>query len=153
MSSQKTISFTEAGYQKMIDGLAVLKKEREEVVIRLRTAREMGDLSENGAYKAARFELSSVDHQIRKLTYLIQSGAVIKKQNINTIGFGNIVELKSDNGLLKFTLVDRYESDPSKHMLSFSSPVGKAVFGKKVGDVVSVNTPRGNITYTVHCIA
>lgn len=149
MHNIKTISFTDEGYEKLQKDLERLKKEREEVVIRLRTAREMGDLSENGAYKAARFELGSTDRQIRRLQYLLQSGSVVPKSTSGNIGFGNKVTVQSENGILTFTLVDKYESDPQKHMLSFQSPIGKAVLGKKEGDSIQVSTPKGVLSYKI----
>ncbi len=149
MHNIKTISFTKEGYDKLVNDLEKLKKEREEVVIRLRTAREMGDLSENGAYKAARFELSSTDRQIRRINYLLQSGEVVEKNTSGKIGFGSKVTIQSSKATLSFILVDKFESDPQKHMLSFQSPIGKAVLGKKEGDRIKVTTPNGVVEYNI----
>lgn len=126
-----------------------LTKKREGAVINLRTAREMGDLSENGAYKAARFELSSIDRELRRLTYLLRYGEVVETVNKNYIDFGSRVTLDDGKQQLAFTLVSSYESDPGKQKLSIYSPIGRGVMGKRKGDKVIVNAPAGQKTYTI----
>lgn len=149
MQNHKTIQFTEQGYIKIEEKLAALLKTREEIVVRLRTAREMGDLSENGAYKAARFELSTTDHNIRQCRYLLQQGQVVKKTDTDKATFGSIITIKNETHARTFTLVDRYESDPTQNRISFYSPLGHAVVGKKLGDIITVNAPAGKIQYTI----
>lgn len=143
------IQFTKEGYQKIEKDMLELQKERKEAVIHLRTAREMGDLSENGAYQAARFELSGIDRQLRRLKYLLRFGTVTQVTNKGYIDFGSLVTLDDGKNKLTFTLVGGYESNPSQKKLSVSSPIGKAIMGKRVGDIVTVNAPAGLITYTI----
>lgn len=149
MASKSSIQFTQEGYDKLHEDKERLSKERAAVLIRLQTAREMGDLSENGAYKAARFELGSIDRQLRRLAYLLFCATTIKKQNNGTVGFGSTVTIQSPTTTMTFLLVDTFESDPKKKMLSASSPIGKAILGKRVGDTVEVKTPSGNTPYTI----
>jgi transcription elongation factor GreA len=145
----KKIKFTKEYYQKMAADFKNLTKKREGAVINLRTAREMGDLSENGAYKAARFELSSIDRELRRLTYLLRFGEVVETVNKDYIDFGSRVTLDDGKQQLTFTLVSGYESDPGKQKLSIYSPIGRVVMGKRKGDKVIVNAPAGQKTYTI----
>ena len=126
-----------------------LSSYRAEVLVRLQTAREMGDLSENGAYTAARFELNDTDRKIRHFEKLIRFGVVPAKNTGGTIGFGNTVTLKTKNQEVTYTLVSSYESDPTKQKLSVDSPLGQALVGKSPGQTVSISTPTGEKTYLI----
>lgn len=119
-------------------------------VANLRTAREMGDLSENGAYKAARFELSSIDRELRRLAYLLRYGAVaVISRTTDVVGFGNRVTVDDGKRQITFVLVEQFESNPKEYKLSLQSPIGRAVAGKKVGDQVTVTAPEGQTVYTI----
>lgn len=145
----KIIPFTKAGYEKLEKDLSTLLEKRKESLVRLQAAREMGDLSENAAYKGARLELGTIDRQVRKLHYLINYGQVMEIKDSKTVGFG--AEITLDDGVKKLTfkLVGSYEADPLKQKLSIDSPLGKAVIGKKVGDKMVVSAPAREIIYTV----
>lgn len=146
----QAISFTEAGFTKLEADHKRLSQKREEVIGRLQIAREMGDLSENAAYKSARFELGGIDRELRRLNHLLEVGKVVKtKATDGTIGFGNTVTLDANKKKLTFTLVSGYESNPSEQKLSLTSPLGQAIIGKKAGDTVIVAAPGGKTTYTV----
>lgn len=145
----RSIQFTHEGYQKLRDDFEKYTVKRKETVVRLRTAREMGDLSENGAYKAARFELGGIDRELRRLTYLLRVGRVTENISGSTIGFGSKVTLESKGKQMTFTLVSGYESNPAEGKLSVGSPIGKAIEGRTVGTTVTVSTPSGKTTYTV----
>ena len=145
----KMIQFTQTGYQKVKDDIAALTEKRVGAVVNLRTACEMGDLSENGAYKAARFELSAIDRELRRLNYLLRFGKVVTIQHTGSIAFGSQVSITDGNKTLQFMLVDGYESDPQQQKLSLKSPIGKAIFGKKVGDKIVVMAPSGLKNYTI----
>jgi transcription elongation factor GreA len=143
------IPLTQAGYDRFSLELESLTKKRSEILIRLQAAREMGDLSENGAYKAARFELSDTDHNIRRLTYLVRYGEVMPIQHNGTVGFGSKVTLTTGANQVVFTIVGEFESDPTKSTLSQESPLGQMILGKKPGDTVTVNSPGGTTIYTI----
>lgn len=145
----KKIQFTQAGYLKVQTDITILTEKRVTAVINLQTAREMGDLSENGAYKAARFELSAIDRELRRLNYLFRFGEVVSIQHTGTIAFGSQVSVTNGKERLQFMLVDGYESDPQQKKLSLKSPIGKAVIGKKAGDKIAVITPSGMKSYTI----
>ena len=145
----KKIKFTKVGFEKMEKEFKTLTEERKHILVRLQTAREMGDLSENGAYTAARFELGNTDRRLRRLKYLLHFGKVVETKHEGIIDFASKVTLENEKQQLTFTLVNKYESDPKKQKLSVSSPFGKAVLGKKAGDKVSITAPAGTINYTV----
>lgn len=141
------IPFTQEAFQKMETKFADLTEERKQIVVRLQTAREMGDLSENGAYKYAKFELGNTDRELRRLTHLIRYGQITKSQNNGVVDFGSTVTLGEGKTVSSFTMVSAHESDPQKHKLSIDSPLGQAVMGKKVGDQITVSAPAGKTTY------
>jgi len=126
-----------------------LEKTRKEILIRLQTAREMGDLSENGAYTAAKFELRDTDRKLRLLNRLIRWGKVVKSKHDGIVDFDSIVILKNSQKQVKYHLVSGFESDPEKGKLSAYSPLGKAILGKKKGDSIELETPNGQISYKI----
>ncbi len=92
------ILFTKEGYEKIKHDLEVVKSKRPEAVKTLARARAMGDLSENGFYKGARFELNDLDRKIRHLTHLVKDGQIIQKPASNdTIQIGHTVTLRRIN--------------------------------------------------------
>ena len=134
-----SIPFTAIGYAKLQPELEKLQKYREEVLIRLQRAREMGDLSENGAYKTARFELSDTDRNMRRLQHLLKYGVVVSAPADGSIGVGSTVTLeKEDGGTVQYEIVGTYEADPLKGKISLESPMGLALVGKKMGDKIEV---------------
>jgi len=146
----KRIQLTSEGYQKFEKDFQHLTLKRKEVLIRLQGAREMGDLSENGAYKAARFELGSIDRELRRLMYILKMGTVVPKASKRTIvDFGSQVTVENGPNQLTFTLVSEYESDPRKQKLSIESPLGKEIMGKKIGERVTVHAPSGEKLYLI----
>lgn len=145
----KKIPFTKVGYQKLQADLEVYTAKRKTAVINLRTARDMGDLSENAAYKAARMELSAIDRQIRRVTYLLRFGVIVEKHGNTAVDFGSRVTLDNGNKKMSFELVGGYESDPKHEKISIHSPIGRAIVHKHVGDKVIVHAPAGEILYTI----
>jgi transcription elongation GreA/GreB family factor len=137
------IPFTQEAFDKMKAEVQRLNTYREEVVIRLQAAREQGDLSENGAYKYAKFELGNIGRQLRDLKYKLTFGYVPVKAAAGVIDFGATITIKNDTKDMTFMLVSEHESNPTQNKLSTNSPIGNAVKGKKVGDVVEVVAPAG----------
>ncbi len=140
-------------------GLENLKKEHEdlvnkrrpEVIERLSTAREMGDLSENAEYTAAREELSFIDGRIEELESFIKQAVIIDEANHKTksVDLGSEVTVKVKGKKEIFTLVGEWEADPQEKKISHESPLGKALIGKTVGDDIEVEAPAGKMVYTI----
>lgn len=144
------IPFTKEAYEKLKSECLRLKKLREEVIVRLQAARELGDLSENGAYKYAKFELGNIGRQLRQINYQLTNGEVREKDSSDgVIRFGNLVTVKNDEKSLTFILVSEYEANPQEAKLSLNSPIGQAVLGKKAGDTVVVTLPAGQTQYRI----
>jgi transcription elongation factor GreA len=142
-------------------GLDDLKKEHEdlvavkrpEVVSRLSSAREMGDLSENAEYTAAREELAFIDGRIEELEVLLKQVVIINhptQQNGQTIvNLGSEVTVKIDSRKEVFTVVGEWEADPTEKKISHESPLGKALIGKTIGDEIHVEAPAGTMIYKI----
>lgn len=152
--SQKTIPFTSEKYKEMQQKVVKLEAEKEAVMQRLITAREMGDLSENGAYKYAKFELGNIKRQLRRLQGLLDKGFCVPKQ-VNTKGiidFASIVTIQLLDGSSQektITIVSKHESDPSNGKIAYTSPLGKALMRKTAGDTAVVDTPKGKKEFKV----
>jgi transcription elongation factor GreA len=146
------IPFTPAAYAQLKAEKHDLQTERKAVIIRLQTAREMGDLSENGAYKYAKQELGDIGRKLRKLNYLLAEGEVIQPKSHSVVEFGSSVDLAGPSGTKTYLIVSEYESNPVERKLAMTSPIGAAIMGKKVGDVVNVETPNGNVQFTISAI-
>lgn len=124
-------------------------KLQEEILIRVQAAREMGDLSENGAYKYAKFELGNVRRELKRINFLLRFGVIKETNNDGTADFGSMIKLKNSDREMNFMLVSEHEADPSQKKLSVDSPYGKAVIGKRVGDMIKVEAPAGVIEFEI----
>jgi transcription elongation factor GreA len=153
MQKPKRIPYTKEGYDKIFFDIEQLNKTRAEVLVRLQTAREMGDLSENGAYKAAKWELGGIDRELRRLTYLSRVAFVKASSQNESITFGSTVTLETGGKVVTYQFVNVYESNPAQHKISTDSPIGAELMGKSVGDEVHINVPAGIVTYTVKAIS
>ncbi|OGG03393.1 hypothetical protein A2W14_07500 [Candidatus Gottesmanbacteria bacterium RBG_16_37_8] len=143
------IPFTADGMEKIKAEKETLLLKRKDKVDSLRIAREMGDLSENAAYKIARMELSSLDSRVRYLSYLIRAGKVQTSPIIGKIGIGSKITILQDNKNLAFEIVGSFESNPAKGKISHLSPLGKALMGKAAEDKITVSTPGGSNSYKI----
>lgn len=143
------IIFTPKGYDDLLKTKDKLLSERPEAVKNLREAREMGDLSENGYYKAVRAKLSFIDSRLRNNQRLIRLAEVKKTTVSDSVEIGSSVLIESDKTKGEYIIVGSYESDPTKKTISHLSPIGKAIVGKKTNDKVEVQTPSGTMFYTI----
>lgn len=140
MKPEPKIPFTKEGYQKLLEDREKFLKARPEAVKHLSEARGMGDLSENGYYKASRQQLSFLDSRIRRVERLIRLAKIIEPTR---------VKLTDGTKEYEYTIVGGFESDPTKKSISPQSPLGRALVGKKVQDVIEVHTPSGIKKYTL----
>jgi transcription elongation factor GreA len=153
----KKIPFTEDAYKKLEAEKKKLEALRVEVLARLKEAREQGDLSENGAYKYAKFELGNIGRQLRQIKYQLHHGYVanVSVSAKNTAQFGCTITLQNtqDQTEMSFMLVSEFESNPAEKKLSTHSPIGAATLGKKLHDTIEVSTPKGTKIFKVTQIA
>jgi len=148
------IPFTALGLEAIKAELMKLKTEERPAVIKaIADAREHGDLSENAEYHAARERQSFIEGRVAELEDVVSRAEVINASQITgeTITFGTSVMVADEDTDEKseYAIVGPYEADLSKGLISTSSPIAKALIGKRVGDSVEVTTPRGLKSYEV----
>jgi transcription elongation factor GreA len=123
---------------------------RPAVVTRLSIARSMGDLAENSDYISAREELSFLDGRVAELEEIIQNVKVTTPTKSDAVDFGHTVTVKvNDAAQADFKIVGQWEADPTQKKISYSSPLGQSLMGKKVGEKVEITVPAGKVIYTV----
>lgn len=149
MRQPDPVPFTKAGYDQLKVRQAELLAKREIVLVSLQRAREMGDLSENGAYTSAKFELGNVDRELRRIEFNLKYGKIIEIVQNGKIGFGSRVTVELAGKEHVYSLVGSQESDPKAGKLSLESPIGIALVGKMVGDKALVVMPDRQIEYLV----
>ncbi len=149
----KDIPFTKKGYETLKKKLLLLNSKRPEAVKTLTRAREMGDLSENGLYKAARFELSDIDRQIRHLNYLLKYAKIYNPSGNSIIQIGSKVTLEQNGKKRVFTITGEYEANPNDGKISYKSPLGKNLLNKKLNSFVEIITQGKKTTYAIDRIS
>lgn len=147
----KKIQLTPSGLEKLKNELRELKeKTKPEVLQRLNQARGMGDLSENSAYSSAKEELNLIEGRIVELEEILKNAEVVEGNNDKTtVQLGSSVVVEIDGKKEKYEIVGEFEADPLNKKLSHTSPIGKALTGKKVGQWVEVQVPAGKIRYKI----
>jgi transcription elongation factor GreA len=123
---------------------------RREIAERLKQAKELGDLSENSEFASAREEQRLLESRIDQLEDLVRNAAVIRKpQNIQTVKIGSTLKVQKNSQIFVYTIVGSEDARPEKGLISNESPLGRAFLGKKVGEVVKVETPSGHTQYKI----
>lgn len=149
LKSQSKILFTQEGYDKVAKELEALREIRKPAVEMLTTARDMGDRSENAAYKSARSKLSSIDSRIARTEVLLRRAKIVESKQNGSIDIGSNVTVDDGIQQKKYEIVGSYESDIPNGKLSYMSPIGKALAGKRQGDVVQVTVPAGDLSLKI----
>jgi len=142
------------------EGLKKLKEEhtnlvgdrRKEVAEKLQKARELGDISENAAYDAAREEQSFVEGRISELEDILKRVEVVEEGAAGEVAIGSTVKVHLDGEDQEFRVVGAHEADPTSGKISHESPLGRALLGRKIGEQVEVEAPLGKITYHILAI-
>lgn len=151
-SEERTI-LTRHGYDEIQRELnEILTVKRPAIVERIREARQLGDLSENFDYQDAKHVQALLEARIKELKTILAHATVVETTAPNGhIGIGSKVVVKDldDNIEDEYTIVGPAESSPAEGKISHESAVGSALLGQKVGDVISVRTPGGNLRYEV----
>lgn len=136
---------TKEGLQKLQEELEYLKTtKRPQVSDRIKSAKELGDLSENAEYQEAKEEQSFVEGRILELEHLIKTSLVAEKvKSDGSVQVGCHVKIDKEGQIMSFTIVGSTEADPMAGKISLESPFGEALMGKAVGDEVEVDLPGG----------
>ena len=117
--------------------------DRPEIVARIVAARELGDLRENAEYETARKEQSILEGRIEHLTALLRDAVKIEGSSTSHVSLGTAVTVEDDLGEETYTIVGSHEASPSDGRISSTSPVGRALMGRRPGDTVTVAAPGG----------
>ena len=127
---------------------------RAEVAARIHEAKEHGDITENAEYEDAKNEQAFVEGRIQSLSALIKNAVVIDANHSTThVQIGSTVTLQSQDGKESFTIVGSAEAAPAAGKISNESPVGRALLGRKKGDIVVVTVPAGDTSYKILSIS
>lgn len=155
--AQKTqrVQMTPLGYRALVDELKQLQETGlPEAIDRVAKAREFGDLSENAEYHSSKEDLAALDGRIEQLKDIINRVNVvdIKKSGAEAVGIGSVVMVEINGSKHEFSIVGEWEADPAAKKISHESPLGKALLGKKVGDMVEVEAPAGKVSYSIRSV-
>ncbi len=145
---------TDDGRQRALSQLEFLRTvKREEVAQYLHDAKESGDVIDNAAYEDAKNEQARLEGRILELEQLLATAKPISKTRTDEVSLGTIAHLRTPDGReYHYTLVGAFEAKPASGLISNESPVGKALLGHRVGEMVIVSTPGGVKEYTIHSI-
>ncbi len=144
---------TREGKEKLQTELNHLKgTARTELAARLRSAIQQGDLSENADYSKAKEDQGFLEGRIQELESILINAVIIDELTVtlDTIGIGNTITIQEEDSPEEtYYMVGTKEADPSKGRISHESPIGKALMGHKVGDMVVVSTPGGDLYFRI----
>jgi len=140
------------------EGLGKLKDElkhrvevlRPEIAIRIKEAKELGDLSENAEYDAAKDNQATNEGRIVEIKDILENAVIIENTDgSGVVRVGSSVKVESKNGVQTFVIVGAAESDPVAGFISNESPLGSAFLNRKKGDKFEVKTPKGVTEYKI----
>lgn len=144
---------SQEGYEKLKQELDLLVNvKRREIADRIQKAKDMGDLSENAEYSEAKDAQAFNEGKIIELSSMIKNLTVVENGNGKSeVGMGSTVTVKNinDKQEKQYTIVSFNEADPINGKISNESPIGRAFVGKKKGDKIIVNTPKGDTEYQI----
>jgi transcription elongation factor GreA len=150
----KEVILTAEGHDKLreeIEHLSTVK--RREVAERIKQAREFGDIAENSEYDDAKNEQAMLEHRISMLEERLKGARIVAKNDApkGVVAVGTKVRLRDMDAkeTIEYHVVGSAEANPAEHKLSNESPVGKAIMGKKKGEIVEVAAPRGSLKYKI----
>ena len=153
MEAKKNL-LTREGLKKYEDELHELKViRRKEVAQKIKEAREQGDLSENAEYDAAKEAQGMLEMKIAQLKDKVANARLIDetKLNTHTVQILNKVKIKNtkNNAVMQYMLVSESEANLKEGKIAVSTPIGKGLIGKKVGDIVEIQVPSGLMTFEI----
>jgi transcription elongation factor GreA len=142
---------TAEGLERLINEVREIKETKlKEVAVRIKEAKDMGDLSENAEYHEAKNEQAFLYGKVLSMEKKIKNAQVIDKgTGKESIEPGCHVDVENDGDKMTFEIVGSDESDPANGRISIDSPIGTALAGHKKGDLVVVNTPSGESKYKI----
>ena len=152
MNHNVSIKLTVDGLLKLKDELQSLEEvKRPRAVDRLAQARSMGDLAENNDYIQAKEELGMMDGRISELKEIVARAEVVTTSvsSNGKVSIGSTVTVSVDGKKHEFYIVGEWEADPVNRKISYQSPLGQALIGKAVGEMVEFDAPVGKVKYKI----
>lgn len=147
---------TKDGFVKLKNELNNLTNvERKKIAERIQEAKELGDLSENAEYAAAKEEQSFLEMRIMELDNVIKNAVLIDEQSRskNIVNVGSTVRFEDESGQTReYQIVGSHEADPCACKISNESPIGRAFLGKKIGEAVEFQAPKGVVRFKILAI-
>ncbi len=151
---RKLFHLTKEGVEELEKELELLNSKKPEIAEAIRTARELGDLKENAEYQAARADQENNENRISEITNILQNVEIIKKpKGDSKVQLGSSVKLKNGKQVKEFKVVGTVEADPLNGKISDESPIGSALIGKKLGDMVEIKTATEVLEYKIEEIS
>lgn len=146
--------YTAEGLKKLREELDYMKStERSSISNQIGDARDKGDLSENAEYDAAKEAQGMLEMKISKLEDALANARVLNEENIDLSKVGVLTKVKIKNAVngatVTYSLVAEKEADIKQNKISVSSPIGKGLLGKKIGEVAEIEVPRGVMSFEV----
>lgn len=146
--------YTQEAYDRLKNELMDLTtKGRQAMAAQIAEARDKGDLSENAEYDAAKDAQGLLELKISKLEHVVGNARVLDESAIDTSAVSVMTKVKVKNlkmnAIVEYTLVSEEEADLKKMKISISSPFGKGLLGKKIGEIAEINAPAGQIQLEV----
>ena len=139
---KKTVDLTKEGKAELEAEYEALVAQRPAIAERIATARAFGDLSENEEYSSARAEQKQVENRILEIEEILKSAKIIRNASHDKVAMGATVTVSLAGRTNTYSMVGEVEADPLNGKISNVSPIGQAIWGKKVGD--SFELPNGN---------
>jgi transcription elongation factor GreA len=147
---KKQFRLTKEGVDTLKTELESLIAKRSTIAEAIKSARELGDLSENAEYQSARAEQERNEARISEVNNILQNVEIIKKpRGGGKVQLGSSVKLKGGGKTKDFQVVGTVEADPLSGKISDESPIGRALLGKQEGDTVEIKTPAETIAYKI----
>lgn len=141
---------TKEGFKKLKEELEYLKTEkRKEIAERLRHAASFGDISENAAYDEAKEAQAFMEGRIQEIKDILSQAEIIQGSNKEEVRLGSNIIVKSDGEKKEFQIVGAEEVEVMEGKISYQSPLGEALLGKKKGEKIKLKTPKGKIEYKI----
>lgn len=156
MNSQNSHYLTQKKFDELEVELDDLKNNTIPTIAKkIDSAKQMGDLSENAEYHAAREEMAWAQSRMKKLNYILDNAEIISMENQSkdVVGIGSKVVVEINNKEREYTIVGAQEADPAGRKISNESPLGQAFLGKTKGESVQVEVPSGVQVYKIIAIS
>jgi transcription elongation factor GreA len=149
---KKSFRLTQTGVDELTKELELLTAKRADIAEAIKSARELGDLTENAEYQSALAEKDRNDQRVSEIENILQNVEIIKKpRGARQVQLGSVVKLRAGgkSKTKEFQVVGTVEADPLEGKISDESPIGQALLGKKEGESVQITTPADTSSYKI----